>query len=125
MRAPHNFPAVAPNRHTSITPSGHGTCMPQSTRKSTFPHFVSPALNPPPPVCPQLSVLQGENDKLHQLISELVKGNARAQSPGFTVINAGGDGRKGWSVLIIPVAVAGGVLYVYLRFRGWRVTDFM
>ncbi|MEW5297444.1 MAG: hypothetical protein WDW36_000652 [Sanguina aurantia] len=79
----------------------------------------------PSPVSGGLSVLQGENDKLHQLISELVKGNARAQPPGFTVIHAGGEGRKGWSVLIVPVAVAGGVLYVYLRFRGWRVTDFM
>lgn len=102
-----------------------GTHIPHAIhrQKHTSPHCASPSSLPL--ICPQLSVLQGENDKLHQLISELVKGNARAQPPGFTVIHAGGEGRKGWSVLIVPVAVAGGVLYVYLRFRGWRVTDFM
>lgn len=41
---------------------------------------------------------------------------------GQTVILAG---RSGWLGLVTPVAVAGGVVYVYIRIKGYRLSDFM
>ncbi|KAG2435846.1 hypothetical protein HXX76_007041 [Chlamydomonas incerta] len=67
----------------------------------------------------ELTVLQGEVDRLHKLLSDVVRGQKGGQ--GYTVIHTG---RGGWSVLILPTALAAGVGYVYIRWRGISVSDF-
>ncbi|GIL82724.1 hypothetical protein Vretimale_8296 [Volvox reticuliferus] len=66
----------------------------------------------------ELSVLQGEVDRLHKLLSDVVRGQ---KSNGYTVIHTG---RGGWSVYIVPAAVVGGVVYLYVKIRGVTVSDF-
>ncbi|EFJ41497.1 hypothetical protein VOLCADRAFT_107659 [Volvox carteri f. nagariensis] len=66
----------------------------------------------------ELSVLQGEVDRLHKLLSDVVRGQ---KSNGYTVIHTG---RGGWSVYILPAAVVGGVVYLYVRIRGVSISDF-
>ncbi|KAG2451188.1 hypothetical protein HYH02_003795 [Chlamydomonas schloesseri] len=68
----------------------------------------------------ELSVLQGEVDRLHRLLSDVVRGQKGGQ--GYTVIHTGRGG--GWSVLILPTALAAGAGYVYIRWRGISVSDF-
>ncbi|GLI67408.1 hypothetical protein VaNZ11_011598 [Volvox africanus] len=66
----------------------------------------------------ELSVLQGEVDRLHKLLSDVVRGQ---KNNGYTVIHTG---RGGWSVYIVPAAVVGGAVYLYIRIRGLAVSDF-
>ncbi|GLC41539.1 hypothetical protein PLESTB_000704000 [Pleodorina starrii] len=67
----------------------------------------------------ELTVLQGEVDRLHKLLSDVVRD--RGNNSGYTVIHTG---RGGWSVYIIPAAVVGGVVYLYVKIRGVAVSDF-
>lgn len=66
----------------------------------------------------ELSVLQGEVDRLHRLLADVVRNNNGGR---YTVIQTG---RSGWFGMIVPVTVVGGVVYVYFRFRGWNFADF-
>lgn len=67
----------------------------------------------------ELAVLQSEVDRLHKLLADVLRNGGGGGR--YTVIHTG---RSGWFGLIVPVAVAGGVVYVYFRFRGWNFADF-
>eukprot|EP00195_Chlamydomonas_chlamydogama_P016948 CAMPEP_0202892588 /NCGR_PEP_ID=MMETSP1392-20130828/2299_1 /ASSEMBLY_ACC=CAM_ASM_000868 /TAXON_ID=225041 /ORGANISM="Chlamydomonas chlamydogama, Strain SAG 11-48b" /LENGTH=324 /DNA_ID=CAMNT_0049576597 /DNA_START=198 /DNA_END=1172 /DNA_ORIENTATION=- len=65
----------------------------------------------------ELQSLQGEVDRLHRLLSDVVRGQ-RGQS--HTIIHTGRSGS--WTV--IGYSVAGvGLVYVYCRFRGISIID--
>ncbi|KXZ54900.1 hypothetical protein GPECTOR_4g972 [Gonium pectorale] len=66
----------------------------------------------------ELSVLQSEVDRLHKLLSDVM----RDKRGGQMVIHTGTRG--GWSVFVLPCAVAGGAVYVYARVRGLSISDF-
>jgi hypothetical protein len=42
-----------------------------------------------------------------------------------TVVHVGGSGRAGWTVLIVPTAIGGAVLYLYCRVTGSSVWDLL
>ncbi|GFR52477.1 hypothetical protein Agub_g15046 [Astrephomene gubernaculifera] len=68
----------------------------------------------------EMTVLQGEVDRLHQLLSDVVRGQQKG--PGYTVIHTGRGGS--WTVYVVPAVIVGGVAYLYVRIRGLSVSDF-
>ena len=57
-----------------------------------------------------MQVLQKEVDRLHGLLSDVVRGHRGGQ--GYTVIHTGQ--KNGWSLVVYPV-VGVGLVYVYCR----------
>ncbi|PNH08535.1 hypothetical protein TSOC_004902 [Tetrabaena socialis] len=66
----------------------------------------------------ELSVLQGEVDRLHKLLSDVVRGRGGGS---VQVIHSG---RGGWSFLILPTAVVGVGVFAYAKVRGLGFADF-
>ncbi len=57
----------------------------------------------------QMKVLQGEVDRLHALLSDVVR--SKGGQSGYTVIHTG---RSSWAVYYVP-AVGAGLVYAYCR----------
>lgn len=69
---------------------------------------------------PQLVVLQGEVDRLHRLLSDVVHSNSN-RSPAYMVLQ---QGRSVASVMAIPTILGGLVIFGVCKYKGWNLWDF-
>uniref|UniRef100_A0A7S0YRK8 DUF1664 domain-containing protein n=1 Tax=Polytomella parva TaxID=51329 RepID=A0A7S0YRK8_9CHLO len=68
-----------------------------------------------------LTNLQKEISNLHRTIEDLSRSKFQQ---GPMVIHTG-QSSKGWLSYVIPITIAGGVFYLYVRIRGGSIMDFM